>query len=175
MSQYMAKPCSRKDLRSLAIQLRKVFGLENVLYFPVLNLLEVLPKLFPKFYFQVVYDDELPKDTHAHTDVANHVIRIKESVYNGACDGNGRDRMTIAHEIGHYLLVSLHGLQLQRDFSKKPMKAYEDPEWQANCFAGELLVAEHLTRDMGVGEVSTKCGVSRIAAETQLNAIRGRR
>jgi len=175
MPQYMVQPCSRTDLRFSAMQLKSVFGLENRLYFPVMRLLEVLHLPFPLFSYEVVEDREFPEDKHAHTDVTNHVIAIKQSVYDGAHEGNGRDRMTIAHEIGHYFLLCERGFQLQRCFSERPMPAYRDPEWQAKCFAGELLVPAHLVSGMGVDEVVNKCGVSWTAAEMQLKTIRGQK
>jgi Zn-dependent peptidase ImmA (M78 family) len=153
------------------MQLREAFGLERALHFPVVLILDLLHTYFPRFSYRIVEDRELPKDNHAYTDVLNQVIVIKESVYDGACNGKGRDRMTIAHEIGHYLLVRAHGLQLQRDFSKRPMQTYEDPEWQADCFAGELLVPAHLVRGMGIDDVIKKCGVSRDAARVQLSKV----
>ena len=87
------------------MEIRRKLGLETALYFPVVQFLELMSEIFPRFHFEVVEDDELPQGVHADTDVENHIIRIKRFVYDGACNGNGRDRMTIAHEIGHYLLL----------------------------------------------------------------------
>lgn len=70
--------------------------------FRLQKLLDVLAEVFEDFSYEIVEDDELPLGTHADTDVLTGHIRIKQSVYNNACNGNGRDRMTIAHEIGHF-------------------------------------------------------------------------
>jgi hypothetical protein len=99
----------------MAIRFKLELG--NTLYFPVAELLEFMPEIFPKSHFEVVEDDELPCGVHAETDVENHVIYVKQSVYDGACSGNGRDRMTIAHEIGHYLLLYFWGFKFQRNFA----------------------------------------------------------
>lgn len=48
------------------------------------------------------------------------------------------------------------------------IKTYEDSEWQANCFAGELLVPYHLVKGLTVEEVMEKCKVTRQMAEYQL-------
>ena len=149
------------------MEIRRKLSLENVLYFPVAPFLELMPEIFPKFHFEVVEDDELPPGVHADTDVENHIIRVKRSVYDGACGGNGRDRMTIAHEIGHYLLLCGGGFKFQRNFAGTAVPTYQDPEWQAKCFAGELLVAAHLIKDMNPHEISYYCGVSLSAAQTQ--------
>jgi Zn-dependent peptidase ImmA (M78 family) len=154
------------------MEIRIKLGLENVRYFPVVQLLELMSVLFPKFHFEVVEDDDLPRDVHADTDVENHIIRIKRSVYDGACNGNGRDRMTIAHEIGHYLLLCVWGFRFQRNFANNAIPLYQDPEWQAKCFAGELLIAAHLVKDMNPCEIMDICGVSMSAAETQWNRLK---
>jgi len=128
--------------------------------------------IFPKFHFEIVENRELQRGVHADTDVENHVIHIKRSVYDGACAGNGRDRMTIAHEIGHYLLLCVWGFRFQRNFAGNTIPTCQDPEWQAKCFAGELLVAAHLTGHMNPEEIAVVCGVSLPAAQTQCNKIR---
>ena len=51
--------------------------------------------LFDDFNYEVVEDKVLSKKVHADTDIRTGHIRIKESVYEGACNGEGRDRMTI--------------------------------------------------------------------------------
>ena len=172
MNAYIAQPCSRQDLRRLAFLIRKKLCLENVLYFPVVQLLELMSELFPRFHFEVVEDNELPGGVHADTDIENHIIRIKRSVYDGACAGNGRDRMTIAHEISHYLLLCVWGFRLQRNFSNGTVPKYQDPEWQAKCFAGELLIAAHLVKELNPLEISELCGVSLLAAQTQWARIK---
>ncbi|MDR2733518.1 MAG: ImmA/IrrE family metallo-endopeptidase [Spirochaetota bacterium] len=160
------------------MKVRRELNVENNLYFPIVELLELMPEFFPKFHFKIVEDDELPPDVHAYTDVQNNVICIKRSVYEGACNGNGRDRMTIAHEIGHYLLICVIGFKFQRNFSDSTIQKYQDPEWQAKCFAGELLIPAHLVQKMTPREIAVLCGVSLPAAETQwskLRANKGRR
>jgi Zn-dependent peptidase ImmA (M78 family) len=129
-------------------------------------------EFFPKFHFEIVEDFELPRGVHADTDALNHIIRIKQSVYDGACNGNGRDRMTIAHEIGHYILLCVCGFKYQRNFTGSTIPRYQDPEWQAKCFAGELLIAAYLVKGMTPYEIMYACGVSMSAAETQWSKFR---
>ena len=167
MQSYISQPCSRKDIRLLALEVRKTLRLENVVYFPIVQLLELMYELFPNYHFEVVEDCEFSHDLHAETDVESHAIRIKQSVYDGACMGKGRDRMTIAHEIGHYLLLCICGFKFQRNYASVSIPVYRDPEWQASCFAGELLVAAHLVKGMTPDEISRMCGVSMPAAKKQ--------
>ena len=103
--EYVVETKTRKQLRELAHILRRHLGVEDVLYFPIVEALDVLSEVFQNFSYEVVEDTELSKGTHADTDVTTGHIRIKESVYNGACEGVGRDRMTIAHEIGHFFTL----------------------------------------------------------------------
>lgn len=161
------EPISRNALREYVYKIRKELGLEKKLYFPIVNFLEIMPEIFQDFSFQIVEDDEMESYKHAETDVNNEIIYIKQSVYNGACEGNGRDRFTIAHEIGHYLLLSVSKVKFSRTSSTP--KVYEDPEWQANVFAGELLVPHHLIKRYKRPEtIAKKCGVSISAALLQL-------
>ncbi len=167
--QYASVPLTRRRLRIYARSIRRSLGLENELYFPIVDLLENLPNLFPDtgINYEIVEDDALPTNTHAQYDAKENVIRIKNSVYERACDGYGRDRMTIAHEIAHFLLLTYSGLTLSRDFGDTPVPVYQNPEWHAKCLAGELLIPKHLTALMHPYEVARRCGVSQVAAEYQ--------
>lgn len=163
----MVESKSRADLRYLAHTFREHLHLDNVLYFPIVELLDVMTELFSDFNYEIVEDKVLSKMVHADTDIRTGHIRIKESVYDGACNGNGRDRMTIAHEIGHYFTLCFCGFKLERNFSGGRIPMYRDPEWQAKCFAGELLVPAHRVKGMTAYEIAERCGVSYDAAQTQ--------
>lgn len=168
MDEYITEAKSRNEIRKLAFTLRKYLGKENDKYFPIVESLDVLSEIFDKFSYEIIEDDEIKYDnTHAYTEVLTGHICIKQSVYDGACNGNGRDRMTIAHEIGHFLMHSLYKLKLERNFSDNIVKSYRNPEWQAKCFAGELLIPAHLMKGYSVKEIMKDCGVSRSAAEYQ--------
>ena len=167
MINYVVESKSRGELRALARELREWLGLENVMRMPIVELLDVLPECIDGFSYEIVSDSELPESVHAETDVRTGHITIKESVYNGACEGKGRDRMTIAHEIAHYITICFCGFKLQRNFDHHELKPYEDPEWQAKCFAGEFMIDRYLTRDMSPQEIAERCGVSLEAAKYQ--------
>ena len=167
MSNYMGEAKSRIDLRKLARILRKHLNLDDELYFPIVELLDVFTEIFDDFNYEVVEDTVLSKKVHADTDIRTGHIRIKESVYNGACNGEGRDRMTIAHEIGHYFMLCFCGFKLERNFSDRKIPIFRDPEWQAKCFAGELMIPAHLVKGMSKFEITRRCGVSFNAAHEQ--------
>jgi len=164
---YIVEPKSRKDLRHLARVLRRKLQIDSRLWVPIVEILDILAEIFADFSYEIVPDNALPRGIHADTDIVTGHIRIKETVYERACDGEGRDRMTIAHEIGHYFTLRFCGFRLQRNFAHKKVKSYNDPEWQAKCFAGEFMIGHHLTGTMSPHEIVKKCGVSLDAAEYQ--------
>lgn len=167
--EYVAEPLSRNKLRQFALILRECFGLQNTLYFPVLPFLEHrMPLLCDGFNYEIIPARDWPKERHAETDVANRVIRIREDVYEGAAGGKGQHRMTVMHEIAHYLLMVLCGVKFSRVFGKVPTEAYRNPEWQAKALAGEILCPANDIRGLTVDQIMQKCGVSRIAAELNL-------
>lgn len=165
MNDYVVESISRKDLRRYAFQIRKLLHLENNIYFPIVQLLELLPEIFEDFSYEIVEDTKLPSNVHADTEILQKHIRIKNSVYEGACNGNGRDRMTVAHEISHFLLLCVSGLKLERNFTRGQLKAYNDPEWQAKALAGELMCAMHLIKNMPLNDIIKECGVSESAGK----------
>lgn len=167
MQRYIIEPKSRIDLRRIAKQFRKYLGLDDKKYFPIVEVLEIMPKVFKEFSFEIVEDGELPPEEHADTDIKTGHVRIKESVYDGACAGNGRDRMTIAHEISHFLEIFVMEFKLSRNFSNDKIESYRDPEWHAKCLAGEIMIPAHLMRDADIATIVEVCGVTEDAARYQ--------
>lgn len=167
LQNYTVESKSRKDLRNLAYIFRKGLGISDKLYVPIVEIFEVLPEIFTNFNFEILPDDNFQDGVHAETDICTGHVVVRESVYDGACDGSGRDRMTLAHEIGHYFTICHCGFKLHRSFDHKIVSAFNDPEWQAKCFAGELMVPYELVGNMRPYEIAEKCGVSLEAATYQ--------
>ncbi len=174
MSEYVVEPKSRWQLRQLANVLRDKLGLHDTLFFPIVELLDLMCELFDGFSYEIVPDSEFPPDIHGDTNILKQHIRIKESVYIGAAQGVGRDRMTIAHEIGHYFTLCFCGFTFQRNFNMQEVPTYQSPEWQAKCFAGELLIPAHLTQNMSPLDIEMLCGVSGPAALYQYRVMHRR-
>ena len=167
---YIAEPIQRTELRSLAKVIRKILQVEDRLYIPVITILEkVMPLLFPNFSYEYVPKEEFPDKKHGETDIVNHIVRIREDVYYGAIDGNGRDRMTVMHEIAHYLLLVICGVKFERNFENTDVITYQDPEWQAKALAGEIMCPHELIKSFSADEVAEKCGVSLPAARYNLS------
>lgn len=171
---FIAEPLSRKQLRKLALQIRQLIGFKDIPRFPIIFFMEnIMPILFQSFYYEIVTESELGVRKHGDTDVTNKCIRIREDVYEGALAGCGRDRMTIAHEIAHYILLVVCGVKFARTFEETSVPTYQDPEWQAKALAGELMCPAHLIMDMTINQIINECGVSFDAAEYQLMKTRG--
>lgn len=165
---YETVPRSRRELRAYARQLREATSTQNQFEFPIMQFLEFL---MPSLNVELsIIDDsdwnrEHPEGVHAF--FTENTIFIKQSVYDGAVEGRGRDRMTVAHEIAHALLIPHSPIRLFRSQNGTLPPAYRDPEWQAKCLAGELLISYDLCKGLSVGEIAAKCKVSYDAARTQ--------
>lgn len=158
------RPMSRSDIRKLTYRLREDLGLRNIPYINVIRLVEIV---FPEILKWDDYSFEvgtLEKMQGNHGLTQKHTITIREDVYERTVAGRGRDRFTVMHEVGHLLLHADAPIALARG----KVKPYCDPEWQANAFAGEMLVPYHLISGMTVEEIQSVCGVSKSAANYQL-------
>lgn len=165
---YKAKPLSRLNIQHRTDELRKALGLGGILRINVLTLLEcVIAKYDDSFNYEIVKDNEIPEMALYYP--GKNSILIRESIYDGARNGCGRDRYTIMHEIAHYILHDNNSIVLARGNEK--IKTYEDPEWQANAFAGEFLMPRELIKKMKPNEIQEKCGVSLKAATYQHKKI----
>lgn len=169
---YEASPLSRLNIRELTNLIRKVTGLENEMYFPIKEFLEfVMPKMDKDFVLEIVPQSEMGSN-HGLAFPEDKLIKLREDVYDGAVAGKPRDRLTMAHEVGHYFLHTKERISFARNRGgAEQLPAYKDPEWQANAFAGELLAPPHIIRNMSVFEVMQYCGVSQDAARKQLKSI----
>ncbi len=169
---YMASPLSRARIRFLARFMRRHFGIENVLYVPIERILELVPLVVKGANFEIVEPCELEEGEHAVTELYTKTVKIRQDVYERACNGSGRDRMTIAHEIAHLFLLCVFGVTLARSFDDgERIPAYRDPEWQAKCLAGEFMMGAELVKGMSVSDVVLECGVSPDAARFYLSKL----
>jgi len=85
-------------------------------------------------------------------------VMVSEETYRGAAIGIPRCRFTVVHESYHGLkhvrqirkaLVDSGELVLYR---RTTIEAYRDPEWQANYFAGAILMPATMVKRMAAGE-----------------------
>ncbi len=162
MPTQIAPALSRVAIEQLTDNIRTKFNCTNY-YFDIISFLEmVIPSIDGSFNYDYVESNELPDKTYAYYDSSKNQIKILSTVYERACNDNGRDRFTIAHEVGHYFLHR-EGCMFARTELEVP--AYRSPEWQANTFASALLIPKNLTKYLSIEQIANKCKVSHQAAE----------
>lgn len=134
--------------------------------FPIIQILEwALPELIPGFEFLQGTKAEMGAN-HGLTVPSQKQIWLREDVYDRAVEGHGRDRFTAAHELGHLLLHGSVNLAFHR--SSQGLPRYMCSEWQADSFAGTLLMPlEGVKKCSSTAEIAQIFGVSGKAAETQ--------
>ena len=108
---------SEADLLIVAVILHCICGTDKM-YVDIPALIELkLQKFDEHLQFIVLEHDEFvgevkDKDIQAFTEIIPqgnmvHSIVVPSAVYAGACNGDFQDRMTLAHEVAHYIL---HGI-----------------------------------------------------------------
>jgi Zn-dependent peptidase ImmA (M78 family) len=168
---YIANPMSRNSIRNLVALIREQVGLADERYFPVVEFLELgLPQLDESFIYEVVSKEDMG-DQYGVTYPEKKMIVLREDVYDRAVAGVARDRFTIAHEIGHYIMHRPGRIEFARENRKGPIVPYKNPEWQANTFAGELLAPPNIIKKLSPQEIAKYCGVSLKVGEIQLSNI----
>lgn len=175
MTVQIAIPMSRNQIIENVRIIKRSLGLENTLCFPVLRFVEIiLPQIDSSFGFNVVEYGEMT-DKYACYEPKLNVMSVREDVYDCAYKDDPRHRFTLAHEVGHYFLHR-DSVILSRSDCNSPVVAYCDPEWQANTFASELLMASHLIVGMDISEIQKKCLTSFEASRIALyNAKKAKR
>lgn len=162
--QVSANPRSRESLRRMAKWVREQLKMEDRLDFPILEVIESLAAdEEEEFDFEIVTEGEMT-DTYGTTNTSSNIMKIRENVYDGAVNGNARDRFTLCHEFGHWFLHQPDNVS----FARGKIPKYCDPEWQANTFAAELMIPYYLVEGMSIDEIVEKCGVSYSCAKIQM-------
>ncbi len=83
-----------------------------------------------------VADEDWCFATEGHCDPSTLTIRIPQSTFLAACDGDAGALSTLFHEIGHLMLA--HQVTLHNEKSAAP-SMIEDAEWQADTFSDLVL------------------------------------
>ena len=87
-------------------------------------------------------------------------IVVRSDVYERACRGDPRDRMTLAHECAHYILHGILKIPVKELVKGERRSKYEDPEVLADILGRFLLSLCGLTANMSTAELSFRCGLS---------------
>ncbi len=164
MGAFSMPPMSLKNIRSRAATFRKVFSYTEYDCVDIVAILESMPDRGVEY--EILPREDMG-DKHGQTFPMANRIYIREDIYNGACDGCPRDRLTIAHEIGHLILHKTDNLSLARVPDDARIPVYCDSEWQADVFAGELLAPHEAVKRLSIEQICDRYNVSRAAAQIQ--------
>jgi hypothetical protein len=152
-------------------------------------ILEIVHTIRPKFQIKLVSELELPV-AEAVCDCDQSKLIIRRNVYRAALQGFGRERMTLAHELGH-LILGHTGYryrrldELIRSQQQMEWEGYrshgpseiispqeKQEEWEAKRFAVHLLMPRHLAAACrSAREIEKKCLVSQEAAEYRFEEL----
>lgn len=164
-STYKVKPLSRRNIREIAKKIRMICGIEDRQEFPVIIFLEFILEKFG-YVYDICPKSELQSE-YAKTIPSQKVLKIRQDVYERAIQGVPRDIFTIAHEIGHAILHDdIEEIALARN--DEEIKPFENPEWQANTFAGELIAPSDTVNGLKIDEIARIYRCSLQVAEIQL-------
>lgn len=140
-------------------------------YLDVLHFLEKLHNC-ELIQLEVVEFDELPNE-YAITIPSQKIIKLRADTYQSADKREARGRFTVAHELGH-LILHAHTTP-QFAFSQAPSNHpyNEDVEWQANEFAGWLMVDPERTDLLKTPRMcSDSFGISLESSQYMLDKIK---
>lgn len=170
---------SDEEVRAIAERTKAEFGVSRRRPVNIVRCLEsgsVLTRYGRKtLVFKVVDDSELG-NTDGKTEFSGRIVTItvKRSIYNAALMGEGRARMTLAHELAHELAHAvMHHDQTKHRHSGAAgptalakASGYESAEHQAKVFAAAFLVHDEDAAEMTTAEeISIEFLISRQAAE----------
>lgn len=167
---YEVKRKTRKQIAYYAKYVRKQCNMQGP-YTDILKLVEDLfYKIVPNYNFRIVGDEDKDIDMNgvlAYTEILNGktTIYIREEIYDEALKDNGHARFTLAHEAGHVLLMHckedtiLRRIDLHGE-TRDDIESENNPEWQADQFAAQLLVSPDLIKGLSVYDIMYKFKVS---------------
>lgn len=145
---------SRIQVREISKFARRMLKIKTV-KFPVLKALEKLIDKFPdNLYYRILPDNEFETNVMAElvpegNDV--YCIKIRETVYEKAVNGDRASHGFICHEMCHFILIHIFdagpvmhvnesGLSYARNFKDKELPPYKSVEWQAMALCGEIMI-----------------------------------
>ena len=161
---FVVPPLKTKTIRDYAERVRDAFVSNDQIAFPIIEVIEfgMCKMVDPNFIFDV-WEIEDMRDDEGRVPVGGNELILRRDVYDGACHGKGRDRYTASHELGHYLMH--RKISFARTGGKDD-PIYTDSEWQADEFAGTLLMSpRHAARFNSIELMADACKVSQRAAE----------
>jgi transcriptional regulator with XRE-family HTH domain len=165
-------PLSTEVIRDFAEKVRSTFVDDTRVDFPIMEVLEFkLATLVDGFHIDVQDKEAMGKE-EGRVIAGENIIMLRQDVYEGAWKDSGRDRFTACHEFAHFLMHRTVTMARTRDDHEK---IYCDAEWQADTFAGTLLMSfRHLPRFKDTNDAAHQCKMSVPAAEVMWSKYEGK-
>jgi transcriptional regulator with XRE-family HTH domain len=167
----IAVPALSTDIiRGFAEKVRSAFVEDGQIEFPIMDVIEFrMGMIFDGFYMDV-RDRESMGEEEGRVIGGTTGLALREDVYEGAWRDNGRDRFTASHELGHFLMHRTITMARTCDDSDK---IFCDAEWQADTFAGTLLMSpRHLGKFKDSDEAAKYCKMTGLAAQVMWSKYR---
>jgi len=156
-------PMSTEAIRMFADKVRSAFVEKGTVQFPIMDVIEFrLGMVFDGFFIDI-RDKESMGEDEGRVIGGTKGVALREDIYEGAWNGNGRDRFTACHELGHFLMHRTITMARTREDTDK---IFCDAEWQADTFAGTLLMSpRHLGGFSDPDSAAGACGMTGAAAK----------
>lgn len=165
---------SRMQIREISKFARRLLKIKTI-KFPVLKALEkLIDKFSNNLYYRVLSDDEFETNVMAEivpegNDV--YCIKIRETVYEKAVNGDRASLGYICHEMCHFILIHIFdagpvmyvdkiGLAYTRSFKDNELPRYKSMEWQAMALCGEIMIPYEKCKNYTFKQIVSRTGSS---------------
>jgi transcriptional regulator with XRE-family HTH domain len=164
---FIVPPMSTGNLRQLAEKVRDIFVDPARIDFPIVEVLEIkLPRLLPDFVFDV-QDRAAMGDDEGRVPIGQNALILRSDVYEDACRSDRRARFTACHELAHFVMHRSISFARARGDNDK---IYYDSEWQADTFAGTLLMSpRHVSKFPDAVTAADACKMNPAAAKVMFS------
>lgn len=169
-----------EELEAVARKFLRIIGLEHQVRPDIMTVISKLKHVVPSFGYRRVPDAEMP-DADAQWSSDDFEVSMRESVFVGMQRGDPRARMTVAHELSHYLLghQGLLNRSAVKSIAEISVRSIISQEAEARRLAPIILAPEHLIPDpASIDDLTAMFGLSQQAAairRDEVDAIRRRR
>lgn len=190
MKVYPVLPRKKIELEAISEQILSEFDPEMLLKPKALEVHKLIDNyMLNRFDWSLDVREDLPNGILGLSDPKTKTVGLPEKTYVGIVEGEGRPRFTGCHEFSH---VVLHKDQMQFRMitldqhtdsmyrtDRGSLRAFEDPEWQADFLAGALLMPRKIVLQLmqkysgeTLLQIMVKTfKVSRTAAEVRIRKI----
>ena len=163
----LVAPVSKAILQNFANDVRRALLPEGQVFFPIMDVLEFrMESLFPGFYVESCEREVMGGD-EGRVVSGQNMIMLRRDVFDDASRHVGRARFTACHELGHFLM---HRQVVMARVREDSHPIYRDAEWQADEFAGRLLMPLSQVKSFAsAADAARKCGMSPEAARVMMS------